>query len=666
MQAKFNLPTDKAQLVRATDYLENAARQRRRHMRVGWVHDLAYIRGIRKFRVLWETGEVQVSYKDDRGELQLRYEDTLEKRQREIGRLMQIDTRPAAKPKGLGLDALRKASVAQVVLEYLESNLHGERIKQRFIEDIVDFGTAGLGIWVQQSVQLGGQPVIEVIPAWELLPIPTEPARNYELKGIVRDRWVPLEWVQSKDGLKLPDNEMELDVRNIAPGDRVPGDADPEFYRTGSYTGTSTNPDPKQGDVSVKWVYLREFWIEGEEGRVARYIVKVGNTIARDDKYDGENPPIMPVSVAHYYSTGFYGRSFISPLIPINKQVERMAANVFQNIIDLDLMGIKVLPTTAGITKRSLADMGRNRYLFADPDYSLPQAKPYQLLPQNMGDMPIKAVGFGNQLLDRLSRESEMFSGKAPGRMDSARGLGILYETMSIPLIPVTASIANSYRQVYMAMLQEASNLIGKDNSIKLITLDDATPGISIDPRTGAMQLAENDAIPDPTEIHIDIKERLPRFPEKRKAELDEALQAQRIDAIDYIIICLKENLDVPLGNRGIIENIRTQWLENLILFGDGKTPGSVRTNPVYDNHKIQLRILQDFMARPEFRLSSDEVQMKFYQHHQYHEEGQGSWPDELPNPEAFAQMPEDLQGMLASGAGPGPMAPGGMPAVAA
>lgn len=671
MTPKFQLPKNKEQLLRATDYLENAARQRRRHMRVSWVHDLAYVRGIRKFRVLWETGEVQISYQDDRGELNLRYEDTLQKRQREIGRLMQIDTRPAVKPLGLGLDALRKASTAQVVLEYLESNQSGEEIKQRMVEDLIDFGTAALGIWVSDKVHIGATTIIENIPAWEILPIPTEPARNYEVKGMCRDRWVPFDWLKAKNGLTFPRNREELDLRKIAPGERVPNDSDPEFWRSqGNASSGSTGSQREKGyargtDLSIDWVYLREFWIEGDQGRVARYIVKAGNAIVLDVDDFGDDPPVMPISVARYHSTGFYGRSFISPLIPINKQVEKMAANVFQNIIDLDVMGIKVLPTSAGINKKALRDMGRNRYLFADFDYSLPQAKPYQLLPQNLGDMPSKTIAFGNSLIDRLSRESDMYSGKAPGRMDSARGLGLLYETMSIPLVPVTASIANAYAQIYRAMLQKARELLGEDNAIRLITLDDATPGVQINPSDGSMSLDGESGIPDPSEVHIDIKERLPRFPEKRKAELDEALQSQRIDPVDYIIIALKENLDIPLGNRGIIENIRTQWLENLIMFGDGKEPGEVTTNPKYDNHKIQLRILEDFMARPEFRLSSEAVQQKFYRHHEYHEQSLGSWPEQIPSPETFENMPEDLQQMMSQAAGPMGPPQQGMPAPA-
>ena len=68
---------------------------------------------------------------------------------------MQSDMRPSIKRRGIGLDAMRKASVAQVTLDHLVSNIDIERVKSNLFENLIDFGTCGLGIWVQSSLHLG-------------------------------------------------------------------------------------------------------------------------------------------------------------------------------------------------------------------------------------------------------------------------------------------------------------------------------------------------------------------------------------------------------------------------------------------------------------------------------------------------------------------------------
>lgn len=677
---RFELPdrSKPEELVRVTNHLEATARARRMSLRVGWRHDLWWLKGVRSIRRDWQTGEVQVTHQTPRGDLRMRYEDVLVKRQREIGRLMQSDMRPSVKRKGIGLDAMRKASVGQVVLDHLASNIDIDAVKQRLFEDLVDFGTAGLGIWVQSSLHLGQSPVIEVIPPWELMPLPVEPSRTSDVYGIIRDRWVTLKWLESQEGLKIPKGEdrAKLRIQRLQPGHRLPGDAEPTNLALSREPAAGLGKPPEKTGPSdqdlTDWVYLREYWIEGEQNRLYRYFIKAGDAIVLDldeEKLaeDGELP-IMPVSVAQYYGTGFYGRAWVSPLIPINSRQERMVSNLFQNLIDLDLYGETWIPTTLGINKQKLMAAGRGKYQFYEPDYSAWQMRPFAITPQNMGLGPMKVVEFSHVMMDRLSRESDMYSGQAPGRIDNARSLGLLYETASIPLIPVTASVARAFSRIYGALLQEAKRILKQGEgenyqAIKLSGLDDATAGIVIDPSSGQMQLGSANPIPRPDEVIIDVRERMPRLSERRKMELDEALAAQRIDLVDYIIVCLKENVDVPLGNQSIVDSVRSAWLENMLIFGDGQTPGEVLYNQMSDNHKIHMRIHKDFMARPEWKLASQAVRDKFIIHVRSHERDLGIWQDLIPSPEVLSKLPPEVaqglvmgapQGMMAMQPGPG------------
>jgi len=669
MQESFALPAKgkNDDIIRLTNNLESTAKARRRSLRIGWRHDLAWLKGIRAFRVDYSTGEVSATYQNYKGELKLRYEDVLVKRQRECGLLMRTDVRPSVRRKGIGLDALRKAAVGQVTLDQFTSNIPLEPVKEAFVEDLVDFGIAGLGVWVQKSIHLGNNPVVERIPGWELLPLPVDPTRGADVKGIIRDRWVTYDWVKGKESLKFPKADMSaaLGIRYVLPGNRLPGDADPNPSSTGEGGGGTKEPFVAQRDNAdprkhhTPMVYLREYWVETEPGRCGRYIVKIGDWVALDldesDLITDGELPIMPIAVAQYFRTGFYGRSFISPLIPINKQQEKLAGNLFQNIIDLDLLGERWIPTTSGINRQRLVNQGRNKYQFYEPDYLAWQVRPFQLLPQNMGDMPGKVLEASHGMIDRLSRESDIWSGRMPGRTDSARAVGLLYETASIPLIPVTAAIAKAFSQMYAAMLQEAGNIFrqgdgGNYQAIKLSGLDDAIVGVVFDPTTGTVQLGQDNPIPKPHEVIIDIAERMPKLANQRQMEVDEALQAGKMDLVDYTAICLKQNLDVPLGNRGLVESLRTCWLENMVLFGDGKSPGTIEANDVSDDHRIHMRIHGDFMKSPEWKLASPEVKTKFIIHFNWHRSNLGQWAELLPTPEALSQLPPEVaQQMMAS-----------------
>lgn len=665
---RYTLPTNPDDLVEATNMLEDAGRRYRRPQRVGWRYDLWWLRGVRKFRIMWSAGEVAVNWQNERGELQLRFEDVLVKRQREGGRLRQIDIRPSVRSKGVGLDALRKASIAQVVLDHLTTNVELERFKGQVVDCLLDFGMCGVGTWVESSVHLGQTQTIEMIHPWELLPIPTDPCDDSERFGIIRDRYVPLDWVMQREGLTLPrgkEGEEKMQIRQLGPGARLPGDSDPSSMLLGGYTANllyqpsnkQNNADMNSSKLYTKWVYLREYWIEGERGRVARYIVKVGDHIALDKFFPGEGEteaPMMPVQIARYYDIGFFGRSFISPLIPINRKQEKMVSNLFQNIEDLDIYGIRLIPLDWNISRDTMKNLGRLRYAYFKPEISSQgRIKMETLLPQNLGEMPGKIVAMASEMIDRLSRESDIWSGKAEGRADSGSTYRLLYETASIPMIPVTASLANAMVGVYGAMLQVASKLLSGSagQSIKLLTLDDAIAGVVLDPGTGEMKLDANNVIPSPGDVVIDVQERLPRLETKALQDLENQFASGKIDLVDYIIECMRRNIDVPVGNRGIRENVRTAWLENIMLFGDGTTPGTIIQNPDYDNHKIHLRILEDFMARPEWRLASDAVRQKFLIHKAWHRAQLGEWPEGVPNPEALAAFPEQLQASLGQAA---------------
>jgi hypothetical protein len=103
--------------------------------------------------------------------------------------------------------------------------------------------------------------------------------------------------------------------------------------------------------------------------------------------------------------------------------------------------------------------------------------------------------------------------------------------------------------------------------------------------------------------------------------------------------------------------------LYNLIMFGDGRTPGGqdLRVSEEADLPNIQLMCLQQFMAKPEFALASTEVRKRFIQRKQFLQDMLGNLPQGMGNPEDEAlvqqqlqqQMQQDQGGAGMSGLGP-------------
>jgi hypothetical protein len=214
--------------------------------------------------------------------------------------------------------------------------------------------------------------------------------------------------------------------------------------------------------------------------------------------------------------------------------------------------------------------------------------------------------------IEELSGQSEMFAGNAPGRADSAAAFGRLFDIASIPMIPATASIADCFQGVYKAWISAIRPLWNtKEKAIQAFATDDSMMGVVVDPGSGKVQLDKN-VLPSPFEVKIDVKDRDPFSKQQRINELKEHFKMEIIDPFDYRVHVWREGLDLPVGNWAEEAQVRKSMLNNLIMFGDGETPGEIITSDRADNPKVQLRILEQFMARPEYSLASVAVREKF------------------------------------------------------
>lgn len=648
MATQLMLPKEKTAKIEAIRQIMNTGMSFRAPLRVEWIMAYWHLQGVRRFSVAsWRTGRVLVSRESPEGVFEMRVEDVLNKYQRELGRLMRINTLPYITRKKLGLDDIRNAAIGQVVMDELANQQDPEYTKKCLLEALLIFGTAGLASWCNKEVGLDLKTRKEVILPWEMIPCPGRPTMEHQHNGIVRHRWVPYEWLrETQPSLKYPKKDSKsnpdpcLNLRYIQPGTKIEDmDSVDDEMANGGYTDRGEHREDVP-DVGVPYVELKEIWGPDDMNRVCSYDVLLGQHLAKEVYYEDEtnarNRPPLPIGIARYnHSGGWWGRSFVGPLLGIAIEVERMMANLFENVKNLDQFGFLWLPNTLQIHKEDLKSTVRPRIITGEPDYNAPQIKPEHITPFNSGDAPGRVAATGLQLLDRLSRESDLYSGKAPGRVDSASGLGLLYETSSIPTIPVAASIAHAYAQVYKADLFAAKQLLGSQDMLKISVLDDNIAGIVIDPKTGTMSLDSN-PIPHPDDVMVSIKEREPKMVTQTKQELIQLLQLGIVDPEEFIWINYIENLGFKTGNKMIIEERRKGMLRNIIQFGDGQTPGGI-TPSTKDQHAIQIRVLKDFMSQPSFQLASVDVRSAFEQRLAFHEAGMGGFPEGLPNPEDMA-----------------------------
>jgi hypothetical protein len=552
----MKLPKANEDKITVLQKMIDAADQYANLQKVRWLINYWWLQGYRDFHPDYRTGTLRVQLfnrRDASGKLRLVWEDASVKLQAELGRLGRMDVRPAVIERGWGLDSIRKRAAAEVLLEYLTSPVDFKSLKASVFNHVATYGTVGIGFWARSAKVAGVGPdetesvnaeprvSLEVIPAWQILPVPFNPDSPEAVEGFIRRRWVPLDWVKTRADLKLADKE-KMDVRYAPFGSRPALDSP---LGIGNLSQSVSDRDDRDTErtrkgnkqVQTAYVLMEEFFFYHEEkDRLARWTVKIGKHIALDNEYK-EKDVYVPIGLAKYFPFGgFYGRSFTEMILPLVAHVEDMAANLFQNVEDMDDFGFLTIPKTMGISKNDLKKTKKPRIIYYEPD-ALSNEKPGVLNPATTGDFPGKVLAMGNQMVDRLTQSSDLMRGDAPGRVDSAAGLGFLHEMSSVPLSVPAGSIAAAFTQVYKAILAVAPDLMAGRTDLPLIGLTDSILGLKIQSGSKTVKLEPRN-YPAPHEINIGVRDELPVSPTLRKKELLESLSAGLIDPLAFSILC--------------------------------------------------------------------------------------------------------------------------------
>jgi len=663
------IPKNKDQAEKTITYILSEGKAKRAPKAIDWWTARWYLRGVRNFDNLnYQDGTLSVSYMNERGVLCFKYEDIVSKYQAQLGRLMQLNLSPVVTKEGISLDGMRKASIGQVVLDSIYPKPKLDKIQAETAGLLLRYGTTALIPWWVDEDSIG----IEAVPPWEILPIPVEVDNNQKCRGLLRRKVIPLEWVKGlattpagkadiykqMHTWEVPAGYIPVEARDRFQGSVVIGSGDMtaatqmETLAGGSRKATRTTKDKTR----IKVVEAAEVWTKTEDNYWDEYILYAGGKVLYRTSYAGEKRQFPPQVITDIDVGDFWGRGFVDLLIPLNCEMEAALARQFQNVKDWDLFGIIYEPTTAGINTRAQRGQDGLKRIKYEPDPIAPEHKPFNLRLNSTGLLPAKIVEAGMAAQDKIANQpNELMQGGAPGRVDSASGLGFLFETSNVPLTPTAKAIASAFSACYRVTLDITRKLWGQDKVLDITHLDDSIAGILIDQESGKIKLTDN-SIPHPDEVIVDVASAVPTSKEQRKLELKDSLATGIITPTEYRIIVRKESLGIPVGGEVEWQNYRRATLENIIAFGDGQKPGEI-TYSDNDMHPIHLMKLDEFMAKPEFFLASPQVREKFVTHRKEHLAGMGQIPDEMPYAEEAAeetigQMDMMQQGMPQGGGG--------------
>ncbi len=605
------------------------------------------------------NGYVQRTFEDETGQLDFRLEYALEKFSTEKGRLATLGIGPRSSARGFGLNAVRSASIGQGVLDHLLSEQMVATAAGNLWPLLLKTGTVGIAGWTSK---LGDRTYghIEVIHPRELIPIPARIESGGDLIGIIRRRMVPFEWAMKqplwapvlkkmKEGKKVTGLGGSYHSWGYVPDATLYDTRHEEAFidlndeqNAWSVDEASVSSDKTGRSKGSFYIRLNEVYLLGPDRTVARYIAHAGHTVIVDIDYAERDERVpMPIGIARYNDIGeFYGRSFLYPLITLNRELEETYKIFMDQLQDQDWLGMTLIPANIGLSHRDFKQTTKPRLVFYENtwDMGTGHQEITHIKPTNLGMFPINIANVLTEMLNLQSGQSAIYQGAAPGRVDSAASIQALTEAGNTGLKGPIDSIAAGFSQAYASVLYQAKVMMAEGEAIHMRSLDPKILGVVLDPETGTMDLRKN-PIPEWDEVNIGIESIAPKSRGQRMQELAEGLQSEIITPVDYRIIARRENLELPLAADGEWETYRMTMLNIRYLFGDGKTAGKALIRPEIDNIPVAIEYISAFMRSPEFSLSSVAVRDAFKAALDKYRQAQGAFPENLQDPEVLAEL---------------------------
>lgn len=619
----YPLPKDEADLANALDQILGMAKDNVRARTVMWMVNWMYIQGIRRFRLInFESGELQVTWGTKDGKIPFKYPGALKNYEAEMGRLLQMDAAPLVNTKGGGLTSHRDKSLSQITLDTLVCEEDQQLAKREIITLLLIFGTAGLAPSVFGDPMGGHFADLEVVPPWELTPIPHNPYHHSGAVGVSRDRLVPLKWLEDKYDKRTISSaagDRKLSLRNLPFGhNQRPVDTEGGGGREGDTRHrdeASSEPRRKEWERAQTWAHFHEAWITGRRRHLTRYIARCGQKILRDETFDESLGERMAISVSRYGDTGcFYGQSWLDLQVGLNREAEKLMGRLFENVSSLSRYGILVVPADMGDPRTTFQNTDHDLLvMYYEPSQYAPSQRPTVLSPATSGTLPGETAAFAVNELNRMSQDSTLEN--LPARTDSPNAIAMIDEVNRRPVIAAQDDIARQFSAGYRWIVEHADEFYMQRKPVFLTEIDDNVAGIRIDMEGGAPRLMLETAQKPSTEgLRFQIRGQDSRGDQVKKAEVIQLMQLQAISPVDLPILNHEKRLGFILPETPEFNTYLTTMLNNILLFNDGQIPGQVFGSGLVDNPMVAMKTVARFMTRPIFKLASREVRQSFEQ----------------------------------------------------
>lgn len=648
---KSGLPKSNDALVRVLDAHVHRASEDSGYRRLMEGVYYRYLNGARHFSSLSPTtGKFKFSYVDKKGNLQFHNSELLKQVDEVIGSYMAMDFHPAVDRVDSSLSSIQDKARAQVLLDSILPPSVLEQAVKDYLLLFVVYGGAGLAAKVVNDTAHGLTADLEVIHPRELLPFPCLDIDHTKQTGVMRRRYVRVDWLKEKVGAKAVEtNRYKLDSWLIPMGEAMHMDkelGDNSLFFGGVKMATperaSQQKQEKITEDMVEVCEIRELWLWRTNARIlTAYVAQCGDwIITRKEKEYQDSVVYSPVSYERMIHSGdFYGQGLCDLLFNVNRESERLQAQLFKNATSIDKYGFVLVPHGQFDPNAIHSTEEGLRFYFYSPDpFADNTQRPVPIAPFNSGDVPGRTASFAREIQNALKPRTDIIDDK--GRVDSASGLALLDEQVNRSMNAGREALARIFGDAYRSLLQQAvTELSGnKEAAVPVSYLNEAMVGVVIDPDTDQASFGDN-PIREIHRLKFTVRSSLPRSESARKAEALELLEKGVSSREQFILYALREGLEMGMymqheanAYRKIVRNI-------LLLFRDGEKPGEVMTTTQSDLPALELTVLNAFMASPEFLQASPEVQNAFADYQDHLMGSMGMLPEGTPNPDDAALL---------------------------
>ena len=646
----LTLPKDPKALAHILRAHADRCEQSFMHRRTNWLLAWYYLQGYRRFDIYDPTtGSLTPHMLDGEGNAEFQSQELLHHINQVSGRIQAMDLRPKVDQQGFTLGGQRNKALSQILCDSIFSEQEIARVKEEWAFMYTCLGFAGITGHIVDHPTIGLTADLECIHPKELFPFPLVSQDISKVRGLMRQRWVPLDFLKKVYGKKIAANMEDLDWYEIEPGEPFEHqDENQHITYMPNKSGANTTSSAETQKKLTAVVKVRELWLSGPRGTVTRYVVTSGDYVLDDQDLEGTEV-YCPIGYARFFNNGtFHGAGMFDLMFSVHRKFEQLSKSLYNNIMDIDRYGILVMPQGQFNQNNLLKDVGRGlRVMFWDPDPVAEGFNPFPIQPFNSGDMPGKVAEFAKRAMSDVNPIRDLIQEK--GRVDSASGLQFLDEQISRALTSPTLGVQSAWGQMYRATTQKAlTKLTVTRKAIPVGSLSLEMAGAIIDPESNQISFSTN-PLPDISRLSFNIREVSPRSVVARKQEAIQLWQMGiQQDPMAFRLFALKEDIDFAMWmdeDRGAYEmGIRAI----LMVYNDGQASGPLILTPHTTRPEIVMRLLTSFMCGPAMQVASPGVFNAFKLFRSTLISYMGlTLPAAVPNPDDAALLSQLQPGMM-------------------